>query len=396
MAQYMSLDQLDGFLTDARGKVDEVARELNEVQVGFVSAYETSKAAHDTTLTGLCERAAHDLGTLPDSVRQAIEERLPVERKTLEERRTELNDVLVPEAVKASDGLLALAQRETESMRKLNPELDEEEERLKDDRAEMQAELDRLNAEIKRLSGCLTMFINYFKINELDRQRHEVLGRMEENARSLKQVREKWEAAETRYSTESSSLKEGWRKSNVETARLREELTQLNDDATREELALKRAIFHVLDDWKTPNAGEADSGSLIEEVNRMVALNVETDSYEEGLGKVAGLIALLTGTSQGLQSMGESVQALINEQAMHSAYLSPISVQLEDDVVEFHKGWDDLRRKLEDEKRLSEHPAEFSAIFDEELEGPLSEENITHMFTSLGDALQGATEGWAG
>ena len=396
MAQRMSLDKLDRFLTDARGKVDAVARELHEVQVEFVSAHETSKAAHDSTLTDLSDRAAHDLGALPADVRQAVDERLIVERKTLEERRQELAELVVPETEKIADDLLARAQQETENMRKLNPRLDEQEERLKSDRVEMEAALNRLNAEIKQLSGCLTMFVNYFKINKLDRQRHELQGRMEENARALRQVREEWDETKSEYLTEDAELEREWRQANVDAARSREELAQLNDDARREDLALHRAIFYVFDNWKTPLSDGADGSSLVDAIDQMVELNIQTDTYEEGLGKVAGLIALLTGTSQGLQSMGQSVQALIKEQKMHSAHLRPISVNVTDDVIEFHRPWDDLRDKLEDEKSLTEHPAEFSALFDEEMAGSLAEENITRMFDSLSDALQTATRDWRG
>lgn len=396
MTQSMSLDNLDKFLTDAHDKVDAVARELNEVQIEFVSVYETSKAAHDSTLTDLSARAADDLSAMPAEVRQAIDERLVVERETLEERRQEMAEQVVPEADKIADDLLARVQQETENMRQLNPRLDRREERLKGHRLKMEAELTQLNADIKQLSGCLTMFINYFKINELDRRRHELLGQMEENARALSDVRQEWDEARSEYVTEDAEFEQEWQQANIDAARVREELAQLNDDAKRENLAQHRAIFYVLDNWKTPLSDGADGSSLVGAIDRMVELNIQTDTYVGGLGKVAGLIALLTGISQGLQSMGQSVQSLIKEQAMHSSYLSSISVDVADEVTEFHGRWDALRDKLKDEKLLAEHPAEFSALFDEEVAGSLAEENITRMFDSLSDALQTATRSWRG
>lgn len=394
MSQRMSLSKLDQFLGDAHKKVDDVAHELSEVQFQFVSAHQESKAKHDATLNDLSTRAAFDLNVLPADVRRAIDERIAVERETLEKRRQELLSQIVPKAEQITDGLLAQAQQATDKVRALNPRLNEQEEKLKAQLAQMQAELDKLNAEIKRRSGCLTVFINFFKISDLDRQRHKVLGRMEENGRSLRDVREEWAKASKEYAAEETQLKEQWQQANVDAARAREELAQLNDDGKREQLALRRAAFYVFDHWKTPLA--SDGAPLMDEINQMVQLNIQTDDYEEGLGKVAGLVALLGGVGQGLESVDHSVEALIKEQQMHSAYLKSVDVTVDDAVVKFHSQWDDLGGKLKDEKTLGQHPTQFSALFDEEVKGWLSEASIKSMFDSLGGALTAATRGWKG
>lgn len=394
MPQNMSLKQLDQFQSGARQKVDDVARELHEIQVQFVSAHKVNKNMHDATLNDLSLRAAYDLGALPAQVRQAIDEREPVERKTLEDRWRELADHVVPKAEQIADDLLARAQRQTENMRALNPRLNDEEEKLKADRAEMEAELKRLNAEIKRRSGCLTLPINLFKLNDLDRQRHKLLGRLEENAKALRKVREEWAKVKTEYTTEEAQLEQQWQQANVDAARAREEMGQLRDDDKRDQLARQRAIFYVFDNWKTPLP--ADGNPLVDEINKMVQLNVETDSYEEGLGKAAGLIALLGGVSQGMQNISQSVDALSKEQERHGQYLKPVSVSVGDDVIQFHEQWDDLRDKVKDEKTLGHNPTQFSALFDAEVKGPLSEANLKRMFDSLSDSLQSATRGWKG
>ena len=394
MPQRMSLKQMDQFLNEARQKVDDVARELGEVQVQFVSAHQVNKTMHDATLNDLSLRATHDLNALPADVRRAIDERLKVERKTLDERRLELLSQVVPKAGQIADDLLARAQQETENLRALNPRLNAQEETLKANYAKLEAELKQLNAEIKRLSGCLTGFFNFFKINELDRKRHKLLGQMEETARALKTVREEWAKVKTEYTSQETQLEQQWRQASVDAARAREELDQLQDDDKREKLVLQRAIFHVFDNWKTPLP--AGGSPLADEINQMVHLNIETDNYGEGLGKVAGLIALLGGISQGLQSVGQSVQALIQEQQMHSQYLKSVDVSVGDDVIQFHKQWDDLRSKVKDEKALGQHPTQFSELFDAEIKGPLSEAGIKSMFDALSQSLTSATKGWKG
>jgi len=396
MPQRMSLDQLDKFLADARGKADAVSGEVHEVQVQFVSAHQVNQTMHDATLNDLGLRAAYDLNTLPADVHQAIDARVIVERETLEKRRQELLSQVVPKAEKIADDLLQHAQAVTGNMRTLNPRLNAEEEKLKAHLAQMEAELNQLNAEIKRRSGCLTLFINFFKINELDRKRQKLLGRMEENARALKAVREEWAKTKSEYTSEETQLQQQWQQANVDAARAREELAQLSDDDKREKLALQRAIFYVFDNWITPLAAAPSGNPLVDEINQMVHFNLQQNAYEEGLGKVAGLIALLGGVSQGLQSIGQSVDALIKEQGMHSSYLKPVSVSVDDEVIQFHKMWEGLRAKVKDEKSLGQNPAEFSALFDQEVKGPLAEVSIKRMFDSLSGALTAATKGWKG
>ena len=395
MTQRMSLDQLDKFLAEAKGKVDGVAQELHEVQVQFVSAHKVNKTMHDATLNDLSLRAAHDLTALPADIRAAIEGRVAVERATLDQRRQELLSQVVPKAEKIADDLLARAQKATEDIRQANPRLNAQEEKLKADLVQMQTELNKLNAEMKRRSGCLTLPFNFFKLNELDRQRHKLLGRLEETGKSLKSVRDEWAKTSAEFNQAEAGLREQWQQANVDAARAREELAQLNDDANREQLALRRAIFYVFDNWKTPMRAPAGN-PLLDEINQMVKLNISTDAYADGLGKVAGCIALLKGVGDGVQSVGQSVDALIKEQGMHSAYLKPVSVNVDDGVIQFHKLWNGLRAAVKDERALGQRPAEFSAVFDRAAQGQLSEASIKQMFDSLSRSLTEATRGWKG
>lgn len=394
MPKRMSPKDLDNLTTGARVKIDNVAQELHEIQTQFVSAYKVNQTMHDATLSDLCARAAYDLSVFPADIRRRIEEQLPSEREILEKRRQELLSQIVPKTQDIADNLLARAQQATAEMRKLNPRLNEQEEQLKARLVKMQAELEQLNAEIKRRSGCLTLPLNFFKLNELDRKRHKLLGRMEESAKALQQVREEWTKAKADYTTEEAKLREQWQQATVEAARAREELDQLSDEARLEKLALERAIFRVFDHWKTPLP--SDGNPLLDEINQMVQFNVRQDAYEEGLGKVAGLIALLNGIKSGLESFGQSVKAVIQEQQRHSAYLRAVSVEVDDHVIQFHQQWDALRAKVKDEKALGQHPAQFSALFDAEVQGPLSEANIKRMFDSLSSSLSAATRGWKG
>jgi hypothetical protein len=123
-------------------------------------------------------------------------------------------------------------------------------------------------------------------------------------------------------------------------------------------------------------------------------LNVQTDDYQEGLGAVSGLMSLLVGIGEGMKRLNASVEGLIQEQRMHSSYLSPLNVHVPDKVTAFNDQWDGLAQKVSDDGRLCENPAEFLALIRPVMEENLSDQSIREMFESLGEALSAATSRW--
>ena len=81
---------------------------------------------------------------------------------------------------------------------------------------------------------------------------------------------------------------------------------------------------------------------------------------------------------------------------MHSAYLPALEVALPDEVIAYHKQWEDLNRRVQDDGRLCEHPAEFAERMRPFTEQVLTEASIKGMFDSLGAALTQATQAWSG
>ena len=67
-----------------------------------------------------------------------------------------------------------------------------------------------------------------------------------------------------------------------------------------------------------------------------------------------------------------------------------------DEVLAFHEQWDGLRQKVQDDRRLCAHPAEFVAAVQPVMEEDLSEANIKAAFEGLGQALKQATRRWKG
>lgn len=393
MPRTVSLEQLNDFLLDNRRRINAVGREVEEIQVGFNSAYVEFKANHDARLASLTETLFERLDSVGPALRVLIDGRAVKERRLLAERRAELRQKLIPQTQAEADAVLAQAQEQTRVLRQLNPRLNEREEAYKAQQAVLETKLAELNAEISRRSRGLGFITRFISIARLDRQRHHILGQLETLARNLKEVRQEWQTQQQEFQTEQEALQGQWRELSLGAAELQRELAYLDDEAQREALAVKRAVRYILDNLKEP---VTCPGALRPGLKAMIELNIKTDAYQEGLGTVGGLIALLDSVGKGMDSFQESVGGLIGEQRMHGEFLSRLKVRLPDPVITFHKQWDDLRAKMRDDARLCAHPTEFLEAAQLVIQRDLSDEAITSMFNRLGQALTEATKKWRG
>jgi hypothetical protein len=393
MPRTVSLEQLNDFLLDNRREINAVGREVEEIQVGFNSAYVEFKANHDAQLARLTETLFTRLDDLGPELRARIVERAVEERRLLAKRRAELREQVIPQTQANADAVLAQAQEQIQALRQLNPQLNEREEVYKTHRAALEAKLAELNAEISRRSRGLGFITHFVFIAQLDRQRHRIIGQLEVLAQNLKEVREEWQARQQEFQTQQEALQGQWRELSLKVAELKRELAYLDDEAQQEALAMKRAVRYVLDNLKEPISCPDDLRPGLE---AMIELNIKTDAYQEGLGTVGGLVALLDSVGKGTDSFRESVEGLIGEQRMHSEFLPQLKVQLPDSVIAFHKQWDSLRTKMRDDARLCAHPTEFLKAAQPVMERDLSNEAITNMFNRLGQALDEATKKWRG
>jgi hypothetical protein len=392
----MNAQKVLDYLDEQRQAIAALISELDEVQVAFNAQFDAFKADHDRTLDELSEEVfgllQADSSALSADLLSAISNRAELERARLEERRQKVRDEYLPQRRQAADELLAKAQAELAQLRALNPQLDQEEEALKRQKAALEGQLESLNREIRRKSRGLGVVRHFLAITRADRERHKVLGKLEVLGESLYAVRQRWNEERAKIEERQDAYQRNWQMESIATARLQTELDQLNDEALREELALRRATRHVLDNLKTRQADpDPELGRKLDE---MVGLNIRTDDYHGGLATVAGLIALLRGIQSGLEAIGKSIEGLLREQQMHSAYLKPLDFRLPEAVGTFHQQWPVLRREFVDEETVGAHPAEFAARVQPLLEGPLSEERIKAMFDALGSMIERAAAQW--
>jgi predicted nucleic acid-binding Zn-ribbon protein len=394
MSKSLSMENFSKYITDNIDEILIVRLEVEEIQIGFNSAYVEWKADHDAALERLADMVIAQWDRVGPDLHVLIEERRPEEQRIIAERRQELRDKLIPETQAKADLALQQGQSLTKRLRALNPRLDQREEELKAEWAALKKELDQLNAQIRGLSGCLGVVINFFKINKLDRQRQQTIGQLKITRKNLRQVREEWQKVQQEATTEQEALQTGWQELTLKLAQLQGEMDYLEVEANRDALALKRATRHVLGSLNEPIPCPASD--VRGELDAMVELNIQTDKYQEGLGSVSSLLSLLDGIIEGLKRFDTSVQGIIGEQRMHSAYLSKLHITIPDDVVAFHQQWDGLVQKVQDDGRLCAQPTEFLDVVRPVIEKDLSATNIQTMFSSLGQALEHATRDWRG
>jgi hypothetical protein len=388
----MNVDQVLRYLEDQEKAIQGLIDQLDELQVAFNSKFDEFKARHDATLDRLTDQIAGQLDRVSPELRAAIDARLPEERRQIDERRQAVREKYLPQRQQAADELLQKAQAELAGLRALNPQLDKQEETLKRDRAELEAQLAELNEEIRQQSRGLGVVLHFLAITRADRERQRIIGKLEMVNQSLHDVRRKWELERKKVEEQQAQHQRRWQLESVAVARLQSELDQLDDEDRRGDLALRRGIRGVLDDLKQPTPS-SDPG-LDAGLQEMVELNTQTDAYHGGLASVGGLIGLAGGIRSGLEAISRSIEGLKREQQMHQAYLKPLSFSLPARVEAFHNRWPALAKQFADEKTIGAHPTEFAIAVEPLLEGTLSQDNIEAMFGDLGKMIEQATARW--
>jgi DNA repair exonuclease SbcCD ATPase subunit len=386
----MRAEQMSRYLSDQRQVLQELINELDEIQVQFNAQYDSFKAQHDTTLDRVTRRIAKDVEAVSPDLRSAIAKNLQQEQVKIEDRLQQVAHEYLPKRVEAADDLLKQAEDERTRLRTLNPQLDQQEEKLKQERAELASRLSELNSEIKAKSRGLGVMLHFIAINNADRERQRIIGKLETLEEALYSVRQEWNRRREEAEQSQSDLQQRWQLESIAVARLRTELDQLQDPLRREELALQRAVRRTLDALKEP----VSDSELEPDLLQMVELNIQTDDYHEALAAVAGLIGLLRGIDSGLQAISQSVESLTREQEMHSAYLGALSFDLSDRTRAFHSQWPGLVKEFSDERLIGEHPAKFAASIQPLLQARLSQSSIENMFEDLGASIAEATANW--
>ena len=386
MSQTLDVSEFNTFLDNQNGRISAAFTEIEQLQVEYQGAYTRFKAEHDKTLYALVSQIEGQANGIGKSLSASIEARVIEEQSLIVKQIADLEgqaDQLQTEA----DGALILIQQAVAPLREMNPKLNEREESLKSDIAKNQQTLNDLNARISQLGRGLGLILHGLKIYTLDRERLQILGRLQQLEEELHKVRLDWKNLAERTPKDVADWKAQWQQKTLQLSQLRQQRDYLSQNTAAE--ARHRATVYIIDNLKTlPAEGEAAA------LQPMIDLNIQTDNFQAALGSVSGILGNLTGVQEGLKRLRESLRSLDEEQRQHSDYLSSLLFQVADDTIAFGQTWEDLIAKVSDEKTLATHPTDFVAAMKSFMDERLTNDCITQFFNGLGATLVAATRNW--
>lgn len=392
MSQKFSSTGLSKLLENNISAIEKIRKEVEEIQLGFQNAYVEWKTKHDQELIQLSELVLTRLPEVGTELQNKIQAQFKVEDQVLEKRQKDLRETIIPIYEQELEQTLANGQAKTAELRKLNPELNEREENLKLSLQDSQKKLDDFNQKIKQLSKGFGGVLHFGQISELDRQRQRLIGSMEEQQKSLQKVRTDWEELYQVAVSEDLELQAKWRNALTNQADRQAELNFLDEESNRQTLAMQRAVREVLDNLKTKV--NCPTPEIQARLDQMVDYNQQTDNYQDGLASVGGLIGMLGSIQEGMRRFNTSIESLHEQERMHSQYLKPLGIVLDDQTLAFTRQWDGLNKLVVDEKAACDHPTEFIHSIQPILQQQLSNESLQEFFNHMGNALKNATEEW--
>jgi len=125
MSKSFSLERLSRYLSEVVKQIGAVRKEVEEIQVGFNSAFVEWKAEHDVTLERLTEEVTRKLDEVGPGLANLVQERIVDEWRIVNDRRQELRDKLIPETQAEADQALDEGGLLSRKLRLLNPKLDQ-------------------------------------------------------------------------------------------------------------------------------------------------------------------------------------------------------------------------------------------------------------------------------
>ena len=383
----MSLGQFYRYLKDKGQELKDCYKEIEEVQYQFNDIFKRELAdwqalfgkVFPVVLAGRHEYGG-DFADLIDRT----------EREELARLRGEIVELgrVVTSGRQEADRLLAEAQALTLALREANPEINDEEERLKRRVKAYQDEYADAYEKAEDLGGGFFCRLRHAgEIAKLKRQQRISKSRQAADLEHLRRVRQAWLDRVEETSEQQSTLRTAWQTKTTEVSQAQSRLEQLR--ANLDTLAEQAAIQRVLEELDHDPGVEGDLGrQLVELVQR----NETRHKYELGLQAVAEALGLTKGVGEGMQRFRKSVGKVLEEQRRYS--LAEVRVPLSRRAAALNQTWKALLDKVRDEKYLGKHPMAFAEIVRVYVTERLTDENIQYLFESMGESLNQATAAW--
>lgn len=360
-------DQVSTFYRDNLGSLDEKKREFQN-------------------------RLKDNLPNLSEKLKDDIGYRIQTQRRRMEDKLKNFQED-IDELERQRDEVHAELTEETERIRKLNPELDQNEEALKEEKRKIVAEAKPLRQEARRLSDVfLGRWKNRARIRELEYQIENLQREIDDLTVKINDVRKIWQEKKEEWRREKVTAEQRWKEITLRIAETRHEY--IYNKTNQEKIVLEEGIRRFVEELMDGTNVRAEDCSdevvkiYFAEFSRLLE---RKKTLESSLDVLAKLIGKLIGIDRGIKRLRKSVDALKDEQDRYAS-LRQLQIETPQTISDLEK----LLETLEAIPRKTlEEPEEARNIlgpFLDEEKGQLSDENIKEFFDSVGDNLQAAVQ----
>lgn len=389
MATVASLQDLDKTLSARAADLRAVAPVFQELKACYTEAYGKYEQRYQLAIGPAVDLLVEAGAAAGPMLHSSVLAWLPHEEEAAEVRYLELRDKILPQLEADIAALVQRSQASRQRHHLANTQAAQREQSLQASIAAGEAELTRLNAEVKAKSRWLGMFWRFFTVNKLVRARNKVFAEVTQLQQQLEQLRQDWQDARQKETAAQASYQEETQTKLLEQARLQAEFDYLDAADRRAALAHQRAARHVIDELREPVA--CPLPDLEQALAELAELNVIRDRYQEGIHKAAHLEGLANGLLQGLVALGNGVQKMLRQQKQYSAYLKPLRVTVSQASLDFFRTLAALRKTFASAQSFTEDPVLFAQQAQSFI-AALSDDAIRIAFESLGTALTRAAE----
>ena len=388
----LTLRRLDNILDGLSLRLIEQRRKFDGCKDQVSTIYRENLGSLDEKKRNLQDRLKDSLLNLSDKLKDDIDYRIQTQRRRMEDKLKSFQEDM-DELERQRDEVHADLTEETERIRKLNPELDQKEEALKEEKGKLVAEAKPLRQEVRGLSDVfLGRWKNRGRIRELEYQIENLQREIDDLTVEIDDIRKMWQEKKEEWRREKVTAEQRWNEITLRIAEIRHE--HIYNKTNQETIVVGEGILRFVEELMDGTHVKAEdySDELIEihfpEISRLLE---RKKMLEGSLDVLTKTIGKLIGIDRGIKRLRKSVDALKDEQDRYAS-LRELQIETPQTIPEFEELLQTLeaipRKTLDDPEDLTKNLAPF---LDEE-KGELSDENIKGFFDSIGDNLQAAVQ----
>ena len=388
----LTLRRLDNTLDGLSLRLIEQRKRFDGCKDRVTTIYRENLGSFDEKKRELENRLKDNLPNLSEKLKDDIGYRIQTQRRRMEDKLKNFQED-IDELERQRDEVHAELTEETERIRKLNPELDQNEEALKEEKRKIVAEAKPLRQEARRLSDVfLGRWKNRARIRELEYQIENLQREIDDLTVKINDVRKIWQEKKEEWRREKVTAEQRWNEITLRIAEIRHEYiyNKTNQETIVLEEGIRRFAEELMDGTNVKAEDYSDEVVKIyfAEFSRLLE---RKKTLESSLDVLAKLIGKLIGIDRGIKRLRKSVDALKDEQDRYAS-LRQLQIETPQTISDLEK----LLETLEAiPTKTLEEPEEARSIlgpFLDEEKGQLSDENIKEFFDSVGDNLQAAVQ----